>query len=150
MPDDSLRSNSDLADGNTPSSSGATTPTAATSNGRSRSLLGIYPLSGFFRARSSSLANSAKSVAETCEEISISRDLRSTSPKSSDRQGCAMAHGDDDDDLRTIRGDDDGGREGKLVANGRTGAHGDIELGQGEKAWTIQPTTSHSVAPNAV
>lgn len=138
MPDDSLRSDSDQADGNTPPSSGATTPTAATGNGRSRSLLGIYPLSGFFRARSSSLASSTKSVAETCEEIS---DLRSTSPNPSDGR-------DDDDDRRTIRGDDDDGeRDRKLVTNGNSGAH---ELGQGEKARTIRPTPSHSVAPNAV
>lgn len=152
VPDDSQRSESDLADGNTPPSSGTTTPTAATSNRRSKSLLGLYPLSGFFRARNSSLVNSTNSVAETSEEMSLSKDHRSTSPSPSNRQGLTTAHADDDDDRLTIRdNNDDGVPGGKHVANGHSGANGDVELGRGEKTRTIRPTPhSTSVAPNAV
>lgn len=153
MPDDSQQPDSDLVVGSTPPSSGATTPTAATNNRQSRSLLGLYPLSGFFRTRNSSVASSAKSVAETPEETSANGDLRSTSPSPSNGQGSTVARADDDEDRRTIRGNDnDGEPDGKQGANGYPDANGDVEPGQGEKARTVRarPTTPRTVAPNAV
>lgn len=158
MTEDSQRSESesDLTEGNTPPSSGATTPTAAPNNhqGQSRSLLGLYPLSGFFRARNSSVASSVKSVAETSEELSVNGDLRSDSPSPSNGQGgstIVRSGVDDDEDCRTIRGGDDRDDEDKQVAKGHT-----VDVGQDarEKAQRTvrasRPTTPRTVAPNAV
>jgi len=127
-------SNTDLADGNTPPSSGATTPTASTHDRKTRSLLGLYPLAGFLRSRYPSVVGrpSVKSVDETPEGGLGNGDASIVpfhSPASDET-------GEDDEDRRTIRGVDMEGepqQEGKKPANGHS-LNGEARLGQKEKS----------------
>ena len=96
------QSDSDLTNGHTPPSSGATTPTAFAHDRKSRSLLGLYPLAGFLRSRYPSVVGhpSVKSVAETPEGGLENGDA------STDVSHSVFTDeiGEDDEDRLTIRG----------------------------------------------
>lgn len=144
----------DLTDGNT--SSGATTPTTASVNDRiSKSLLGLYPLAGFLRARYPSVVGrpSVKSVAETPEGGFENGDASAVAHTASDEAEGTI---DDDEDRRTIRAvdiDDEAVQEGKEVANGHgmnDGAHQPIEkpLHQIARAAPLPTSTPSTVLSN--
>ncbi|RPD81566.1 hypothetical protein L226DRAFT_527840 [Lentinus tigrinus ALCF2SS1-7] len=120
----------------TPPASGATTPTKASTQRKSRYLPDLAPLTGFLTLRGRYGAGQKpappKAAAETPEEAQTSADGAAVG---AEEEG---AGGDDEDDRRTIRGvraggtvssDEDSGEvvEGKVVANGhakRGAAHG--------------------------
>lgn len=130
-----LRSDLDNVEGPTPTSSGATTPTASTKP--KSSLLGLYPLAGFLRSRYPSVVGrpSVKSVDETAEGDLENGDALAASENSSDQVGGSVAE-DDDEDRRTIRGvavDGEPRQEGKQVTNGH-GANADASQREQEKS----------------
>jgi len=93
------QSDNELIEGNTPLSSGATTPTAPNHDRKLGSLLGLYPLAGFLRSRYPSVVGrpSVKSVPEDSEGGSENGEA-STIASHHDETG------EDDEDRRTIRG----------------------------------------------
>jgi len=143
----SLRqSDTDLTDGHTPPSSGATTPTASTHDRRSRSLLGLYPLAGFLRSRYPSVVGrpSVKSVAETPEGGLENGDASTVAS-----HGSVEETGEDDEDRRTIRGVVlDGDAEQK--AKNSHSVNGEAPPGQKEKCFNdaIPASPPGSTAPS--
>lgn len=140
----------DLTDGNT--SSGATTPTTSANDRKSKSLLGLYPLTGFLRVRYPSVVGrpSVKSVAETPEVGFEDGDASAVGHPSSDEvEGTT----DDDEDRRTIRGvdiDDEVLQEGKPVTNGHGTSNGarSIEKSLHQTAAPLPTPTSSTVVSN--
>jgi len=134
-PDARRQSDADLGDGHTPPSSGATTPTH---DRKTRSLLGLYPLTGFLRSRYPSVVGrpSVKSVAETSEGGLENGDASAASHSPSDEDA-----GNDDEDRRTIRGvvmESEPVQEGKDPANGHS-VNGEARPWQKEKTLDDTP-----------
>lgn len=137
----------DLIDDST--SSGATTPTAPINDRKSRSLLGLYPLADFLRARYPSVVvrPSVKSVAETPEGDLENGDASAVACPSDEAEGLV----DDDDDRRTIRGVDineEVVQEGKITANGdgvNDGARRPIEKPMHRMTTVLPPPTASTV-----
>ncbi|KIM84680.1 hypothetical protein PILCRDRAFT_818278 [Piloderma croceum F 1598] len=125
--DHTRQSGTEIADGNTTPSSGATTPTH---DRKTQSLLGLYPLTGFLRTRYPSIVGrpSVKSVAETSEGLE-NGDASAAAPPHSET-------GDDDEDRQTIRGvvmESEPMQEGKEPANGQSVVNGEARPWQKEK-----------------
>jgi hypothetical protein len=143
------QSNTDLVDGNTPPSSGATTPTASTHDRKTRSLLGLYPLAaGILRSRYPSVVGrpSVKSVDETPEGGLENGDASIVAFRSPSDES-----GEDEEDRRTIRGVVIEGEPqvGKKPANGHS-VNGEARLGQKEKIFNhaIPKSPPDSAAPS--
>ncbi|KAI0719109.1 UV radiation resistance protein and autophagy-related subunit 14-domain-containing protein [Cerioporus squamosus] len=114
----------------TPPASGATTPTKASTQRKSRYLPDLAPLTGFLTLRGRYGAGqkpTLKAAAETPEEAQTSADGAAVGQAG--EPGEEGAGGDDEDDRRTIRGVKTGGTvsgdedveevvEGKVLANG--------------------------------
>jgi UV radiation resistance-associated gene protein len=130
--DHTRQSDAEIADGNTPPSSGATTPTH---DRKTRSLLGLYPLTGFLRSRYPSIVGrpSVKSVAETSEGGLENGDAPTAASHSASDETS-----DDDEDRQTIRGvvmESEPVQEGKEPANinGQSVVNGEARPWQKEK-----------------